>query len=132
MPRQKQPPPHTPVQMEINADLTEEEASIICAQIVEDDLSHTSDEGRPIQPDILDDHNKFMVHYSGIMRCAFGFNFRLLNNLVNGNTEKSIAGLDFQRSDLKRMLSSKMYRDNSLQMYNKVLQRRGKGSDVPK
>jgi len=31
--------------MEINHDLTEEEASIIRAQIVEDDLSHTPDEG---------------------------------------------------------------------------------------
>ena len=132
MPRQKQPPPHTPVHMEINDDLTEEEASIIRAQIVEDDLSHTPDEGRPIRPDILDDHNKFMVDYSGIVQCAFGVNFRLLNNLVHGNKEKSIAGLDFQRSDLKRMLSSKMYRDNSLQMYNKVLQRCGKGCDVPK
>ena len=46
MPRQKQPPPHTPVHMEINDDLTEEEASIIRAQIVEDDLSHTPDEGK--------------------------------------------------------------------------------------
>ena len=101
MPHQKQPPPHTPVHMEINDDLTEEEASIIRAQIVEDDLSHNPDEGRPIWPDILDDHNKFMVDYSGIVQCAFGVNFRLLNTLVHGNKEKSIAGLDFQRSDLK-------------------------------
>jgi hypothetical protein len=61
--RQKQPPPHTPVFMEINYDLTEVEASIIHAQIVKDDFSHTPNEGRPNRPDILDDHNKFMVDF---------------------------------------------------------------------
>ena len=63
----------TSTQVDINDDLTVEEASIIRAQIIDDERSHTPDEGSPIWPDILESHNQFMVDYSDTVQCTFGW-----------------------------------------------------------
>ena len=64
----------------------------------------------------------------------FGMTFwkHLLSSLLSNGTEKNIFGFDFQVSDLKRMLSDRMVRDNTLTMYNKVLEKRASRGKVPK
>ena len=98
----------------------------------EEELSHTPNEGDPIRADIVKGHEDFMSNYRTSVVSSFGANVGLLHTLLNGNTEKNIAGLAFQRSDLQRMLSHKMLRDNSLEMYSKVMAQRCALKDVPK
>ena len=113
-------------------DITNEERAIIMAQTKEDELSHTPNEGAPIRVDIVSAHEDFMANFRPIVNSCFGSNIGLVNMLLNGSTEKNIAGLSFQRSDLFRMLSAKMYRDNSLDMHSKVMGQRCSIGNVPK
>ena len=118
--------------MGILGDISAEETAIMIAQIHEDELSHTPNVGDPIRPDIVTSHEEFLAKHVAIVRTCFGDNFGLLCNLVNGNTEKNVANVYFQRSDLHRMLSTKMYRDNSMEMHSKVLAVRCATGTTPK
>ena len=118
--------------MGILGDISAEEIAIMIAQIHEDELSHTPNVGDPIRPDIVTSHEEFLAKHVAIVRTCFGDNFGLLCNLVNGNTEKNVANVYFQRSDLHRMLSTKMYRDNSMEMHSKVLAVRCATGTTPK
>ena len=118
--------------MGILGDISAEEIAIMIAQIHEDELSHTPNVGDPIRPDIATSHEEFLAKHVAIVRTCFGDNFGLLCNLVNVNTEKNVVNVYFQCSDLHRMLSTKMYRDNSMEMHSKVLAVRCATGTTPK
>ena len=73
-----------------------------------------------------------MENSNEVVQSCFGTNIGILNSLLSTTKEKNIKGFEFQVSDLKRMLSGKMFRDNSLTMYNKVLEKRCAQGNVPK
>ena len=116
---------HVTIEVDDNdANLTGEELAIINEQLRQDELSHMPNEGDCIREDILHSHVQFMEQFSETVKSCFGSNIGVLNSLLMHMHEKNIKGYEFQVSDLKRMLSGKMYRDNSLSMYNKVMEER--------
>ena len=121
-----------PQQLDLSDDITAEEMAAIHTQAREEELSHTPNEGDPIRVDIVEAHHEFMTNFSAMVHSSFGSNLGLLSSLLNGNTEKNIAGLLFQRSEILRMLSVKMYRDTSLDMHSKVMMKRCSQGGVPK
>ena len=124
---------HVTIEVDDNdANLKGEELAIINEQLRQDELSHTPNEGDRIREDILHSHVQFMEQFSETVKSCFGSNIGVLNSLLMHMHEKNIKGYEFQVSDLKRMLSGKMYRDNSLSMYNKVMEERSSHGNVPK
>ena len=79
-------------------------------------------EGDPIRESIVEGNALYMTNNAAVKQSCFASNTAFLHRLLDCTTEKCISGIQFQRSDLMRMLShSSFLRDNTIEMYRKVL-----------
>ena len=103
-------------------ELTPEEQAIINSQLRSVDRLENPNEGDPIHQSIVEGNALFMTYNAAVIQSCFASNNSFLHRLLDGTTEKCISGIQFQRSDLMRMLShSSFLRDNTIEMYSKVL-----------
>jgi hypothetical protein len=86
-------------------DLTPEEQAIINSQLRSVDLLENPNEGDPIRESIVEGNALYMTNNAAVIQSCFASNNSFLHRLLDGTTEKCIPGIQFQRSDLMRMLS---------------------------